>query len=283
MGLATAWIVGKEHFGEAAWRVILVGRTVKKLESAVTSLKNEGVEAEPAPGDVSDRASVEKLAAYAHEAAKKAGGRIAAVINCAGMSPHMGDNTNEGALKIIKANALGTININLSFSEVMPPGGCIVDVSSMSGYFLPRFLVPKKAYKLAWQDRDKAVRKMMNLVKIMPKKLKTSIAYPLSKDFASWFAVHDAARMGEKGLRVVGVSPGFFETAMGELEKGESENYLKYVAVRGPDGKPRTGKPEEIAAFLAFAASPVSGYLTGVDIRYDGGVIAAGPKLGLPK
>jgi NAD(P)-dependent dehydrogenase (short-subunit alcohol dehydrogenase family) len=35
----------------------------------------------------------------------------------------------------------------------------------------------------------------------------------------------------------------------------------------------RFGKPEEIAAALAFAASEAAGYLTGVDILMDGGVI----------
>jgi NAD(P)-dependent dehydrogenase (short-subunit alcohol dehydrogenase family) len=273
MGLAAARIVGKEHYGCPAWKVVLVGRTVKKLENAVTELQSSGIEAEAVSGDVGDRTSMERLAASTKDAAQKTGGNIAAVIHAAGMSPHMGDG-KEGALKIMNANALGTINVNVVFSDVMKNGGCIVDVSSMSGYFLPHAIIPQRAYRLAWTNSEKAVNKMMHLVNIMPRRLKTSVAYALSKNFISWFAVHDAARMGVKGLRVVSVSPGFFETAMGELEKSEAVNYMKYVAVRGGDDKPRLGKPEEVAALLAFVASPCCGYLTGVDILCDGGVCA---------
>ena len=38
---------------------------------------------------------------------------------------------------------------------------------------------------------------------------------------------------------------------------------------------PRWGKPEEMAALLAFCASDKAGYLTGTDILNDGGVIAS--------
>ena len=53
---------------------------------------------------------------------------------------------------------------------------------------------------------------------------------------------------------------------MGELEKdlGASE-FLKVAAIK------RFGKPEEIAAVLAFCAGEAPGYLTGVDILVDGG------------
>lgn len=37
-----------------------------------------------------------------------------------------------------------------------------------------------------------------------------------------WFAKTDAARFGEKGVRVLSVTPGNFETPMGNLEKDEA-------------------------------------------------------------
>ena len=37
----------------------------------------------------------------------------------------------------------------------------------------------------------------------------------------------------------------------------------------------RLGEPEEIAKMMAFMVSDACSYLTGVDILYDGGTIAA--------
>ena len=44
-------------------------------------------------------------------------------------------------------------------------------------------------------------------------------------------------------------------------------------ALRGALG--RLGEPEEIAKMMAFMVSDACSYLTGVDILYDGGTIAA--------
>ena len=68
-------------------------------------------------------------------------GQIHAVIHAAGMSPHM-----ETAEQLIRTNALGTVLVNQCFSEYMKEGGCIIDVSSMSAYMVPEFMLPKKIF-----------------------------------------------------------------------------------------------------------------------------------------
>ena len=105
----------------------MVGRTASKLEKAVNDLRSAGGEAEAFSCDVSDRESCFALAKYAAEC-----GEVKAVLHIAGLSPHMGD-----VEKILRGNALGTVNINDAFYEVMAPGGCVIDTSSMSAY-LPR-------------------------------------------------------------------------------------------------------------------------------------------------
>ncbi|MGX8688923.1 MAG: SDR family oxidoreductase, partial [bacterium] len=182
-----------------------------------------------------------------------------------GLSPHMGDPE-----KIMAGNALGTVNINDAFYTVMAPGGCLVDTSSMSAYLTPEFIMPKGAYPLARTDREKFMKKMMARVGMMPKKSRTGVAYALSKHFVIWFARTDAARFGEKGVRVLSVTPGNFETPMGNLEKDEAETYLKFNAIK------RKGKPEEIAALFEMVTDEQLGYLTGADIICDGGCIASG-------
>ena len=61
IGFDAARILGKNH------KVILVGRTVSKLDGAIDKLKAQGIDAQSFPADISDRESVKKLAAYAAE------------------------------------------------------------------------------------------------------------------------------------------------------------------------------------------------------------------------
>ena len=129
MGRATAKLVC-----EAGYHVILVGRTAAKLESAVAELTEAGHEAEAFACDLSDRSSCEKLARHAVEC-----GQVKALLHIAGMSPHMGSPE-----AILRANALGTVNINDAFYPVMAPGGCVIDTSSMSAYLAPSFIMPKR-------------------------------------------------------------------------------------------------------------------------------------------
>ena len=94
--------------------VMIVGRNEKKLAGAVEELRKDGCEAEAYSCDVSDREHCFALARHAAEC-----GAVKAVLHIAGMSPHMGD-----AEKIMQANALGTVNINDAFFEVIAEGGC---------------------------------------------------------------------------------------------------------------------------------------------------------------
>jgi NAD(P)-dependent dehydrogenase (short-subunit alcohol dehydrogenase family) len=254
MGLAVARIMGTDH------SLILVGRTVAKLESAVAGLRKEGIDAEAFACDVADRDSTFRLAGHA-----KARGRVAAVIHAAGLSPHMAD-----ARTVMAANALGTVNVNDAFFGVLNEGACIVDVSSMSAYMIPGLVIPKGAYGLSRTDRDRFMKKMMARVGLFPAGIRSSVAYGISKNFAVWYAKSVAARFGERGVRVVSVSPGNFETPMGELERKEASAYTERCAIK------RFGKVEEIANLLAFCASDKAGYLTGTDILCDGGCVAGG-------
>lgn len=75
-----------------------------------------------------------------------------------------------------------------------------------------------------------------------------------------------AGAFGAKGARILSVSPGSFDTAMGRLEeKSGSVDLVDHAALQ------RYGRLEEIAEVLAFCASERPGYLTGTDILCDGG------------
>jgi len=254
MGLATARIMGKSHY------VLICGRSIQKLEKAIAELKAENIECEAFSCDVSNQESVRALSEYAKKL-----GTVQAVIHAAGMSPHM-----DNALKIMLANALGTVYINEEFSKVMESGSCIVDVSSMSAYLSPKLIMPQGAYKFSFTDKTRFMKKMMRRVNLFPKNLRSNIAYCISKHFDIWYAKKSAGLYGDKGIRIVSVSPGNFETPMGKLEEEEADKLTKYAAIK------RFGDASEIAFLLSSIVDSRNGYLTGVDIVCDGGIVASG-------
>ncbi len=74
-----------------------------------------------------------------------------------------------------------------------------------------------------------------------------------------------AAEFGDRGIRVVSLSPGLISTDMGNLEEKEGGKMLRYACER------RMGTPEELGYALATLADERNGYLAGVDVLCDGG------------
>ncbi len=253
MGLETAKILGKNQ------KIILVGRTVSKLDDAIAELKALGIDAEAFPCDIGDRESVKKLATYA-----EGQGNVKTVIHAAGVSPHMANGE-----QIFAINAIGTINIDEEFAKVMGEGSCILNVSSMSAYMLPESSVPKQIYQLSLQDVNAFQSAANQMINAVAEEQKTGMAYTVSKNFVVWYTSRMAVRYGEKGIRIISISPGTFKTPMGEVEGEQAASF----ALRGAMG--RLGEPEEIAKMMAFMVSDECSYLCGVDILYDGGAVSA--------
>jgi NAD(P)-dependent dehydrogenase (short-subunit alcohol dehydrogenase family) len=83
-----------------------------------------------------------------------------------------------------------------------------------------------------------------------------------------------AVAWGPRGGRVVSVSPGIISTPMGrqELTEGSSEQMQGMLAI---SPVPRIGTAEDIAAAVQWLASPQASFVSGCDLRVDGGVVAA--------
>jgi 3-oxoacyl-[acyl-carrier protein] reductase len=80
-----------------------------------------------------------------------------------------------------------------------------------------------------------------------------------------------AAEVARHGITVNAVSPGYIATEMlGEIDAAGLEAALTLVPMR------RYGKPEEIAAAMAFLASDDAAYITGQVIRVNGGMSMGG-------
>jgi NAD(P)-dependent dehydrogenase (short-subunit alcohol dehydrogenase family) len=80
---------------------------------------------------------------------------------------------------------------------------------------------------------------------------------------------------GPDGIRLVCVSPGVVATPMLDKAIAGSADPAAYAAVQAdPYPLGRVGRPEEIAAVVAFLASDEAGWITGVSWSVDGGVTA---------
>ncbi|MFE7327927.1 SDR family NAD(P)-dependent oxidoreductase [Streptomyces sp. NPDC057565] len=94
-------------------------------------------------------------------------------------------------------------------------------------------------------------------------------AYAASKGAVLGFSLSLAAEVAHRGIRVVPVSPGSVATPLAGphvLLPDLDASY--YARIRSPFG---AGQPEQIAGVIAFAASRDAGYLTGAELRADGG------------
>lgn len=92
--------------------------------------------------------------------------------------------------------------------------------------------------------------------------------YAAAKAGMTGFTKSLAAEVGSRGITVNCVAPGFIETDMtAEL----SEDITNKMLARIPVG--RLGSVKEIAATVAFLASPNAAYITGETIHVNGGML----------
>lgn len=100
------------------------------------------------------------------------------------------------------------------------------------------------------------------------------IPYAVSKAAVKQLTAMTALSLAPYGVRVNAVGPGPVETPMVAAVTGGGGEGLQRVLSRIPMG--RLGRPEEIAAIVAFLASDDASYVTGQTVFADGGRLALG-------
>ncbi|MGI5508465.1 SDR family NAD(P)-dependent oxidoreductase [Streptomyces sp. CA-106131] len=103
-----------------------------------------------------------------------------------------------------------------------------------------------------------------------------SSAYSTSKWGLRGLTKSAALELGEHGIRVNAIHPGYIDTPMLRDASGPSRtaDFYDFLPLR------RSGAVEEVAGLVEFLASDDSSYLTGADLAVDGGMTAgSGPRL----
>lgn len=99
--------------------------------------------------------------------------------------------------------------------------------------------------------------------------------YAASKAAIESIVRHTAAQFGSAGIRAVSVSPGVILTE--GARAGVSEEHIAELI--GHNLVPRVGAPEDVANAVAFLASNDAGYITGISVPIDGGMLRHLPDL----
>jgi NAD(P)-dependent dehydrogenase (short-subunit alcohol dehydrogenase family) len=229
-------VIFAQALAEAGADVVLAARREDKLAHTRKQVEATGRRALAVRTDVTRPQDCQALV----DAAVRAFGKIDILVNNAGVG------TAVPALKETPEQFRSVIDLNLNAcywmaqacARVMKPGSSIINISSILG--LTTAGLPQAAYSAS----------------------KAGLI-GLTRDLAQQWT-------SRRGIRVNALAPGFFAT---EMTEQYDPAYVQRTLHRVLMG--RFGQPEEIAAALIFLVSDAGGYVTGITLPVEGGVLTS--------
>jgi NAD(P)-dependent dehydrogenase (short-subunit alcohol dehydrogenase family) len=252
MGMAAARRLSQRH------RVLIADIDPGKAAEAAMTLRNEGGDATGIACDVTDPAAIEAMC----EAVDGLGG-FRVLAHVVGLSPSMGDFRT-----IMAVNLKGAVAVGEGLLTRAGPGVAAIFISSLAGHnFRPAEGVETLLRAPATTDLVDRLAAELGEAQASPQ-----LAYVLSKYALMGYCRRQAAAWGERGARIVSLSPGMIATPQGAREFANSPTKIKLYE-RTP--LRREGTMLEIADAIEFLASDRASFISGTDLLVDGGLAAA--------
>jgi NAD(P)-dependent dehydrogenase (short-subunit alcohol dehydrogenase family) len=245
--------------------LLLVDLREDLLDQARKALGAQGAIVDTLPCDVTSATDVAAVADRVREL-----GRLRCLVHTAGVSPEMAD-----AATVLDVDLAGSVRITDALFPLVNPGCSAILIGSIAGYSD----VPASVEPLL--DDPLADGFLAAVEQALGQPLDSATAYVLAKRGVTRLAERLATPWGKTGGRTVAISPGLIDTPMGRLELDRQSIIpvmIEVTPVKRPD-RPLPGRPEDIAAAVAFLESDAAAFISGCDIRVDGGLVGAGKHL----
>jgi NAD(P)-dependent dehydrogenase (short-subunit alcohol dehydrogenase family) len=257
MGGAIARILAPTHL------LLLNDIDADRLAGAATAQRAMGFAAETLAGDLAVPGTADTLVAQG-----VAMGSLLTIVNSAGLSPSQADWQT-----IVAANTIGPARLLRALESQDLQGTCTILIASVAGHLGPQDATVEALLDDSLQPGmfDRLGPALAVMVAAHGGTLEGH-AYSLSKHAVIRMAERSATAWGAKGARIVSLSPGVVWTSMGQREAAIGHR-AQAMADATPAG--RWGTAEDIAAAVGFLASDAASYITGCDLRVDGGAVAA--------
>lgn len=236
-----------------------------RLHTAAAELAREhGSTVELFVADLGAPAAAGDIAARA-----RALGTLGALVHTAGLSPAMA-----GWQDILAVDLVAVVRLLDAFLPQVGPGSvavCLASIAGHMGTFDSRMdAVLDDALAPDLVERFRAACET---------EPDPGATYRLAKRAVMRRCARVAVDWGARGGRVVSLSPGLIDTGMGrlELEHQPVKQWLaKITPVGCRDGETvLPGRTDDIASAVAFLCSDAASFVSGCDLRVDGGLVAA--------
>jgi NAD(P)-dependent dehydrogenase (short-subunit alcohol dehydrogenase family) len=256
MGLACARALA------ARGPLLLVDLAGERLERACAELSSEGATVRMQACDVTSPGDVGAVADRV-----RVMGRFRALVHAAGVSPVMADGR-----RVLDVDLVGSVRMTDALFPLVGPGSSAILIGSIAGYSEVK---PEVEVLL---DDPLADGFFEAVEQALGASLDGAAAYVLAKRGVARLAERLAGPWGAKGGRTIAIAPGLIDTPMGrmELERQPVMPLMVEVTPVKRRGQKLPGRPGDIAAAVAFLTSDEAGFISGCDIRIDGGLVGVG-------